>query len=91
MQIPFPFLIKENSETNRKTNGKISDFLFHAVTRGCDANNEADSSQHNWAHPDEFGDRIIFVEFFLVAPERERSPFDLPAEWFRYVVKKKEI
>ena len=46
------------------------------MTSGCDANNEADSSQHNWVHPDRFGDRIIFAEFFLEAPEQEQSPFE---------------
>ena len=73
-------VFKENCQTNRKTNGKIFAFLFHLVTSGCEANNEVDSSQHNWAHPDKFGDSIIFAEFFHVAPEQERSPFNLPTK-----------
>ena len=73
--------IKENCQkTEIKTNGTIRAFLFHVVTSGCDANNEVDSSQHNWAHPDRFGDRIIFVEFLHVAPKLEKSPSDLPAK-----------
>ena len=77
--------IKRKCEKNEKTNGKIYVFLIHIVTSGCDVNNEVDSLQHNWDHPDRFGDHIICVEFLLMAPEQERSSFDLPAKWFRYV------
>ena len=50
------------------------------MTSGCDGNDEVDSLQHNWDHPDRFGDRIIFFEFLHVAPEQEQSPSDLPAK-----------
>lgn len=66
----------------------ICALFFHVVTSGCDANNETDWSQYNWAHPDRFGGHIIFVEF--LAPEQERSSFDLPAKCFRYVLKEIE-
>ena len=83
MQIPFPLHFEENTETNRKTNGNICDFLFHVVACGCDANNEVDSLQQNLAHLARFGDRIIFDELFHVAQKQERFPFDLPAKWIR--------
>ena len=87
MRIPFSFPIKEACQKYRKTKGRICDFFFHVVTSFCDASDEVDYSEYNWAHPDRFGNHIICVEFLLMAPEQERSSFDLPAKWFRYVLK----